>query len=380
MGSWYGHHDDGAHTVTGSPSVAIVHERFTDFAGSEQVVAQLAQIWPDAPILAPVVQSTAVPPHLRNRVTGTWLSRLARPGGGYAHLLPALPVAMARLPVPQTDVVVASHHAFANQVVHATRAPVVSYVHSPARWVWDRDMRAGEAGGAAGGLALAAFAAAYRGADRKAAAALTALVANSSAVSTRIAQWWDQPAQIVHPPVDTEYYTPDPAVVREDFLLLAGRLVPYKQPGVAIAAAAAAGLRLVVVGDGRMRAECERIAGAHTTFLGRIPDDELRSLFRRCSALLMPGVEDFGIIPVEAQACGTPVIATGAGGALDTVAGDSGELVEPGQSGLAQRWTLTLRDFDPARFDPVAIRRHAEQFSRELFRTKMRTVVDQVLA
>jgi len=363
-----------------SMAVTIVHERFTEFAGSEQVVAQLGQIWPEASIVAPIAQPERMPPELRGRVTGTVLNELLRSDGGYAHLLPALPVAMRRLRLGEADLVFASHHAFANQVAFATDIPVISYVHSPARWVWDPAMRAGEASGLAGAALLKAFALAYRPTDRKAATRLTAIIANSSAVAIRIAEWWGQRSEIVHPPVDTEYYTPDAATPREDFFLLAGRLVPYKQPDVAIKAAKRAGLRLIVAGDGRMRAECERIAGPHTEFVGRVSDGELRSLFRRCAALLMPGVEDFGIVPVEAQACGAPVLATGAGGALDTVvAGVSGDLVSAGRDGLAERWTTALRDFDPQRFDQVKIRDHAEGFSRPEFRAHIRDVVGRVI-
>lgn len=360
--------------------VALVHERFTEYAGSEQVVAALAQVWPQAPISAPIALPEQLPAGLRERVSGTWLSRLVR-GGGYSHLVPALPIAMRHLDVGNPDVVVASHHAFANQIVHATDAPVIAYVHSPARWVWDPTMRAGEAGGAAGAALLAAFAAAYRPADRRAAAALTAIVANSSAVARRIEQWWGQPSQVVHPPVDTEFFTPDPAVPREDFFLLAGRLVPYKQPAVAIAAAERAGLRLVVAGDGRMRNACERAAGRHTEFLGRVSNEQLRSLFRRCAAALMPGVEDFGIVPVEAQSCAAPVLATGEGGALDSVLpGRTGQLVEAGQDGLVDRWVTALGAFDPGAYDGATIRAHAETFAADRFREGMRAIVEHTVA
>lgn len=356
--------------------IAIVHERFTDIAGSEAVVEQLAHQWPQASVHAPVVRPEILPEGLRGRVVGTPLSRLLR-GGTYAHLLPVLPLAMARLPLPPADVVVTSHHAFAQQVVRTARAPVVSYVHTPARWVWDPSMRTGEVGGRLGAAGLAAFAAAYRRADRDAAQRVHTLVANSREVAARIRRWWGREAQVVHPPVDTERYTPDHAVPREDFFLLAGRLVPYKRPDVAVAAAAAAGVRLLVVGDGRHRAELERLAGPGTTFLGRVPDAQLLDLYRRCRALLMPGVEDFGIVPVEAQATGAPVVAQAAGGALDSVVdGVTGALV-PGTD--VARWAQALRGFDADRFDPRVLRRHAEGFSRPAFRAAMAGVVDAVL-
>jgi glycosyltransferase involved in cell wall biosynthesis len=361
------------------PHVELVHERFTEYAGSERVVAELAGLYPHARVHAPVVVPESLPPALRDRVEPGPLDRLVR-GTTYAHLLPLLPLAIRRLPVGSPDVVIASHHAFASQVVHATSAPVIAYVHSPARWVWDPAMRRGETGGAAGSLALGAFAAAFRGSDRRAAGRLRQVVANSTAVAERVRAWWGQDAVVVPPPVDTTHYCPDPGVEREGFFLLAGRLVPYKRPQLAVAAAARAGVPLVVAGDGRSRAACERVAGARTTFLGRVSDDELRSLYRRCAALLMPGVEDFGIVPVEAQACGAPVIAAGAGGSLDTVVpGATGVLVpvDDDDAAAVDRWADALLHFGARDFDAAAVREHADGFSRAAFRRRMAEVVQR---
>ncbi|WP_432572794.1 glycosyltransferase [Kineococcus sp. SYSU DK005] len=362
--------------MSARPRVVLVHERFTEYAGSEAVVEQLAREWPDAPVLAPVARPGVLPADLEPRVRSTALSRLLR-GTTYAHLLPALPVAVRTMPLPPADVVVASHHAFAVQVAARATAPVVAYVHTPARWVWDPSMRAGEAGrvGAAG---LAAFSAAYKPLDRAAAQRVHTLVANSSAVAERIERWWGRPSTVVHPPVDTEFYAPAD-VPREDFFLIAGRLVPYKRPDLAVRAAERAGVPLVVAGDGRMRAQLEAVAGPSTRFVGRVDDEGLRDLYRRCRALLMPGVEDFGIIPVEAQACGAPVVAIGAGGTLDTVVpGRTGVLVPPGGDEVAS-WAEHLRGFDPGAYDAATVRSHAEGFSRARFRAAMAGVVDGVL-
>jgi glycosyltransferase involved in cell wall biosynthesis len=362
------------------PRVVLVHERFTEYAGSEAVVEQLAREWPDAPIYAPIGRPGVLPADLEARLHTTPISRLLR-GSTYAHLLPALPVAMGRLPLPPADVVIASHHAFATQVVRATSAPVVAYVHTPARWVWDPAMRAGEFGGRVGGAALGAFSTAFRPRDRAAAARVHTMVANSTAVAERIRNWWDRDATVVHPPVDTEYYVPDESVEREPFFLIAGRLVPYKRPDLAVRAAARAGVPLVVAGNGRIRAELEQLAGPDTRFVGRVDDAGLRDLFRRCRALLMPGVEDFGIVPVEAQACGAPVIAVDAGGARDTVLpGRTGELVPvTGPDEEVAAWSSQLLAFDPAAYDPQEIRRHAELFSRQAFRRAMADVVTTAL-
>ncbi|WP_218822445.1 glycosyltransferase [Geodermatophilus pulveris] len=355
--------------------MVVVHERFTEYAGSEAVVEQLARHWPDAPLLAPVHRPGTLPPDLERRVRSTALSRLLR-GSRYAHLLPLLPSAMRRLPIPDCDVVVASHHAFATQVVHATTRPVVAYVHSPARWVWDASMREGEAG-PRGQAALAVFSAAFRPADRQAAARVHTLVANSRAVAERVRSWWGREATVVHPPVDTDFYTPDADVAREDFFLLAGRLVPYKRPDLAVQAANRAGVPLVVVGDGRVRTEVERLAGPTVRVVGRVDDAGLRDLYRRCRALVMPGLEDFGIVPVEAQACGAPVLALDAGGARDSVVpGLTGDLVPVVDADREVAvWAECLSRFEASAYDPAAVRRHAEGFSRARFRSAMDGVV-----
>jgi glycosyltransferase involved in cell wall biosynthesis len=207
------------------------------------------------------------------------------------------------------------------------------------------------------------------------------MVANSHAVAERIAHWWQRDATVVHPPVDTEHYTADPTVRRDDFFLLAGRLVPYKRPELAVRAAERAGVPLVVVGDGRSRSYVDQFAGPNTHFLGKVDDDQLRDLYRRCRALLLPGVEDFGIVPVEAQACGTPVLAVDAGGSRDSVVpGLSGELLPHHPEDEVDRWATCLAAFDGRAYDPVLIRQHAESFSRERFQQKMTDVVAGVVA
>ncbi|MBC3763985.1 glycosyltransferase [Quadrisphaera oryzae] len=358
--------------------VTIVHERFTEHGGSEAVVEAMARHWRDAAVLAPVARPGVIAPDLEHRLRSTPLSRLLR-GSTYSHLLPALPVAMRALRLPPSDVVVASHHAFATQVALASRAPVVAYVHTPARWVWDAALRSSEGRGP-GTAALAAFSAAFKRHDVAAAQRVHTLLANSTCVAERIRRWWGREAQVVAPPVDTGYYAPDPSVPREDFFLLAGRMVPYKRPDLAVRAAARAGVRLVVAGEGRARHDVEALAGPGTTFLGRVSDAELRDLFRRCRALLMPGVEDFGIVPVEAMACGAPVIAAGEGGALDTVLpGLSGELVEQvGPEGEVDAWAQALASFDATGLDPARVRRHAEGFSRASFDQRLGAVVEAV--
>jgi glycosyltransferase involved in cell wall biosynthesis len=360
--------------------IAIVHERFTELGGSERVVEQLHELWPDAPIYAAVVDRSTLPSGLRDAdIRPSRLQALYRGGTGYAHLLPLLPAAFAALDLGDAELVVTSHHAFANRVRPRSGVPVISYTYTPARWLWEPSTRRGEPGGPAGRLALGMFAATQRRADRRAAGRARGIIADSTAVATRIRDWWNRDALVVAPPVNTDWYAPEPTILREDFFLLAGRLVPYKAPLVAVEAARAAGVRLVVAGDGRQRGVIERAAVPGVEILGAVDDETLRDLYRRCRALVFPGVEDFGIVPVEAQACGAPVIARGVGGVLDTVVPDrSGILFDPDRDPV-QALADELRRFDPDLFDAATIRAHAERFAPDRFRESMSRTCREIL-
>lgn len=365
--------------------VAIVHERFTIWGGAERVVAELHRMFPTAVVHAAIVDRSVLSDGLAEAdVRSTWLDRLYPGNDRYAHLLPLLPGAFARLDLDDVDLVLTSHYAFANRIRPPRDVPVVSYTHTPARWMWDPGMRAGERGGAAGRIVLGAFAGTQRRPDRAAARRLRLVMANSRNVAARVERWWRRAATVVPPPVDIDWFTPDPSIDREDFFLVAGRLVPYKKTDVAVAAAARAGARLVVVGVGRQRPELEARAGPGVEFLGRVDDLTLRDFYRRCRALVFPGEEDFGIIPVEAQACGAPVLAQAAGGALESVAdGMSGALYAPdgtGTTGEVAALATAMRDFDPAGFDPAAVRRQAERFSPARFREGFSAALEAALA
>ncbi|GAA5141910.1 glycosyltransferase [Nocardioides marinquilinus] len=366
-----------------TPRVTVVHERLTEVAGSERVVEQVVAALPGSRVVVPIADPAARPAGLEGVEVSTGpLQRLYRGGGRYAHLLPLLPLAMRHADLGRPDAVVASHHAFALRVRPPDGVPMVGYVHSPARWIWDPAMLAGEVGGRVGETGLRAFAATQRRADRRAAQRPELLLANSSTVADRIRRWWHRDAEVLHPPVRTDLFTTDPATSREDFFLMAGRLVPYKRPEAAVRAARLAGVRLVVAGDGRAMAACRAEAGPGTELVGRVDDATMIDLMRRARALVFPGVEDFGIVPVEAMACGTPVVAQAAGGALDSVVeGVSGTLVESGDDGggLAEALAAALGDFDDTRYDAAAVRRHAEGFGEQRFRDGVRSAVERVL-
>lgn len=364
--------------MTAPARVAIVHERFTDIGGSEKVVEQFHQIWPEAVVHAPIADRSVLPPGLVDAdIRTSSLRRIYRGGTSYAHLLPLLPLAMRQLDLGPVDLVVASHHAFANRVRPDPSIPIVSYVHSPARWLWDARFRAMEAGNRVERLALDAFAATQRRFDHAAAQRVHTLIANSTHVANRIERYWGRTSHVVAPPIDTDFFHADPTIEREEFFLAAGRLVQYKAVDVAAAAARAAGVRLVVAGDGRAHQAVAAAGGSAVELLGSVDGETLRDLFRRCRALVFPGEEDFGMIPVEAMACGAPVIALGRGGILDSVIdGHTGvHVAEPTASAFAE----ALRSFDPAAFDAGAIAAHGRTFGADRFRREIAAIADEVL-
>ena len=364
------------------PRVAVVHERFTETGGSERVVEQLYALWPEATVHAALVDPAALPAGLQGAdVQSSALQALYRGGRRYAHLLPLLPAAISRLDVSHADVVIASHHAFANRVRPRSDALLISYTHTPARWMWHRGFLSDEAGGPAGRLFLQGFARSQRPADVAAAGRANLIVVNSHHVADRVKRWWGRDSTVIPPPVDIRRFTRDPSIDREDFFLYAGRLVPYKRPHVAAAAARRSGKRLVVVGDGRMRAAVEAAGRSSVQVLGHVDDDTLVDLYRRCQAVLLPGEEDFGIIPVEAQACGTPVLARAIGGARDSVVpGVTGHLY-PAIEGAGEVDSLAdaLCGFDAAAFDPAVVRAHAEGFSADAFRARFGEAVRELV-
>lgn len=363
--------------------VAIVHERFTELGGAERVAEQLGLIWPEAVFHTALLDRSTLPEGLADRqIETSALQRLYRPrgNGGYAYLLPLLPRAIASLDLDGVDLVVTSHFAFANRVRIRPGVPIVSYTHTPARWIWDAEMRQLEQVNALARGALAGFAATQRRPDAAAAARLTRIVVNSSYVGERVARWWRRDSLVIPPPVDVDRFTTDGSP-REDFFLFAGRLVPYKEPAVAVRAARRAGVRLVVAGGGRGMPEVVEAAGPGVEVLGSVDDATLLDLLRRCRALVFPGREDFGIVPVEALACGTPVLARDVGGVRDSVAdGATGRLYEvPSGRDHVEVLAQEMATFDASRFVPATLRARAEQFAPAVFRERFREAAEWAL-
>lgn len=311
-------------------STAVVHEWVESRAGSEQVFEALAALWPDADLYAlsrvPSVQLDLG----GRRVRTTFLdARLTR--GRRALTLPLMPLAWRAVGRDRYDLVISSHHAFAASNRLAGNGRHLVYVHSPARYVWTPGID-----GRGSGRALAPARRALRAVDRRAMGRATSMAANSQAVAARVLAFWGRRSRVIHPPVDVDYFSVrslSPSLqLPEQFLLALGRFVPYKNHEVVIEVAQQCRLPVVVAGRGPLAArlrERARLASVPVVVLDGPDRSQVRELLQRAAALVFPVEEDFGLVPVEAMAAGTPVVALGRGGASETVLdGRTGALVQ----------------------------------------------------
>jgi glycosyltransferase involved in cell wall biosynthesis len=360
--------------------VALVHDWLTGMRGGEKVLEAIAELFPDATMhtLLHVRGSVSAPleRHPERRSFVQWLPSAAR---HYRQYLPLFPTAIEQFDFDPYDLVISTSHCAAKSVVVPGRAAHICYCHSPMRYAWDQfDSYFGPAqvGPAVSGLLRPVMARLARW-DVATAGRVDRYVANSHYVAGRIRRYYNRGSIVVYPPVDTDFYRPDPARSPEPFFLVVSALVPYKRLDVAIRACAEVGAPLKIVGKGPEEARLRRLAqtlDAGVEFSGWLEDDGIRDLYRRCQAVLMPGVEDFGMVPVEAQACGRPVVALAEGGAVESVVdGVTGVFVyDPSVAAFA----AALRDVSARPFDSAAIRRHAESFGKARFQQQFRQIID----
>lgn len=350
-------------------SAAIVHDFFVTEGGGEIVTIELARLLPSAHVYTSFFDASLFGDRIDPTRVRTWpLQRVVGPTRRFRQLLPLYPAWFSTLDLRRYDVVVGSSVAFTNAVRTRHDAIHMSYIHTPMRYAWDLDKYlAGSDYGRGARLVARAARPLLRHWDHWAAQRPDVLVANSATVRERIWRLWGREAEVVNPPVDVDGI---PLTARDDgFLLVAARLLAYRRIDLAVAAANALGRELVVVGDGPEAAHLRRIAGPTVRFVGHVDRARLVDLFGRCHAYLVPGIEDFGISPVEAMAAGKPVVAFRAGGATETITeGQTGVFFdEPSVDGLVN----AIVDLDTIAFDPVAIRSHAAQFATPVFRSRM---------
>ena len=360
--------------------VAIVHDWLTGMRGGEKVLEALCRMFPQAELFTLVHRRGSVSPLIEKRpLHRSIVDRVPLSATRYREYLPAFPFAIEQFNFDAFDLVVSSSHCAAKSVVVPGRTAHVCYCHSPMRYAWDQfEAYFGQArvGRTASALLRPIMAGLARW-DRLTADRADRYVANSQYVAGRIGRYYNRVASVVYPPVDTDFFTPDAARPRTHYLIVSA-LVPYKRVEIAIDACRTLDRPLVVAGDGPDRARLEKRAGGTVTFAGSLSNDEIRGLYRSAHAVLLPGEEDFGIVPVEAQACGPPVIAFGRGGALETVAdGVTGLHVD---SPTAAAFARAIERAEAIAWDRAKIRASAERFTETAFASGFMNIVDETLA
>ena len=370
-----------------APRVALAHEWLVTLGGSDRVLLALHELYPDAPVYVALYDPTRLPSAFADLpVITSWLQRIPGATRHHRSLVPLMPAAFGRFHLQGYDVVISSSHACTKGVRVPRGTPHICYCHTPMRYAWDlQDEYLGGFSPAMRPL-FRILLARLRHWDREASRRVDHFIANSRHVAARIRRYYGREATVIYPPVDTEFFTPGGTpeaghggarAAGGDYLLVVSRLVPYKRVDLAVQACTALGRSLVVVGDGPEAPRLRAMAGPTVRFVGEVDDGALAEYYRGCIALVFPGIEDFGLVPVEAQACGSPVIAFGAGGALESVI--------PGVSGVffAEQTVDSLREalraFDPRAYDAGVIRRHAEQFSVQRFHHQIAEFVQQAL-
>lgn len=350
--------------------VAIIHEWLTQYVGSEKVLEQFIALFPQADLFT---VADFLPDSERAFLCGkrprtTFIQHLPGARCRYRSYLPLMPLAIEQFDLQGYDLVLSSSHAVAKGVLTGPDQVHVCYCHSPMRYAWDLQhqyLRQSSLTSGLRSLATRALLHYMRIWDARTANGVDQFIANSNYIARRIHKTYGRDSVVIHPPVDTEFFTPGGQ--RDRYFFAASRFVPYKRMELIVRAfKRRPELRLVLAGDGPNLSYCRSIAGRNVEFLGHQQAAELRQLLRQARAFVFAAEEDFGILPVEAQACGTPVIAYGRGGVLDSVI--------PGRTGILFEHQTedsllgALERFDSMVFDPELIRQNAEPFRASRFR------------
>ena len=354
-----------------TPRVALVHDWLNQIGGAENVLETLVGMFPGAPVFTSMYAPDRMPAAYRAwDIRTTFMQRLPGVTTHHQAYMPVYPLAFKTVDLRGYDLILSNKSGFCHGVPVPAGATHVCYCLTPTRFLWQYELyREREALNPAVDLVMRPLVALLRRWDYAAAQRVHHFIAISTEIRERIRRFYSRDSTIIYPPADIARFRPN-GEPPGDYFLAGGRLIPYKRTDLAVRACSELGLRLLVFGDGRDRTELERMAGPTITFLGRVPWDELARLYAGAKAFIFPGLEDFGIAPVEAQAAGRPVIAFRGGGALDTVI--------PGKTGefftvqTVESLQAVLAGFDPAAYEAAACRANAEQFSTTRFERELR--------
>jgi glycosyltransferase involved in cell wall biosynthesis len=345
--------------------VALIHDYLNQMGGAERVLLALHSLYPQAPIYTAIYDHERVDPRFRSMdIRTSFMQRLPFVKHHHQPFLPLYPFAFESMDLREYDLVISDSSAFAKGVVTRADALHVCYCHTPMRWAWSfEEYVERERLGRVSRAMLLPVITWLRQWDYAAAARVDVFLANSPNVAGRIAKYYRRTATVLPPPVDVWRYAV--ATTHDDYFLIVSRLVPYKRIDLAVRAFTRLRLPLRIIGTGRDEEQLRRMAGKNIEFLGWLSDEEVRDQLMGCRALIFPGEEDFGLTPVEAHACGRPVIAYREGGACSSVVEGVTGLFFDEQT--TDALVGAVNNFRDDQFDPQVIRRHAEQFDTRRF-------------
>ena len=358
--------------------VAIVHDWLNQVGGAESVLEVLKETYPEAPVYTSIYWPQAMPARYQEwDIRTSWLDSLPLIKKHHQPFLPLYPLAFEGFDLGGYDLVLSNKSAFCHGVITPPGTTHISYCLTPTRFLWGYHEYVKHEGlNPLAGALLTPVLPLLRLWDRIAADRVEHFIAISDTVRQRIEKFYRREAVVIHPPVEIDCFQVSDS--HDDYFLIVSRLIPYKRIDLAVKAFNVLGLPLKIIGDGRDRQRLEAMAKSNVEFLGRLADHEVGQYLSRCKAFIFPGEEDFGIAPLEAQAAGRPVIAYAGGGALETVVEGATGLFfrEQTPESLAEAVSI----FDAGDFESAAIRRHAQGFDKETFKSKLRAFVDDALA
>lgn len=358
---------------------AIVHYWLVGMRGGERVLEQFCRVFPDADIYTHVLQPERISDEIRRHtIRCTSISKLPFAARHYRSYLGLMPRALEELDLSGYDLVISSESGPAKGIIVRPTARHICYCHTPMRYIWDHYPLYRERLGLPARWVFAYVAHRMRQWDVTTSTRVDRFIANSHFVAERIRRCYRREADVLHPPVALGRFSIDRRPTG-DYFLLVGEMVPYKRTDIAIEAFRGLNARLLVVGDGPERRELKKRAPPNVEFVHQISSEQLARLYGGCRALVFPAEEDFGIVALEAMACGRPVIAYGSGGATETVREPETGLFFREQTPEALRAAVAEFERRESRFDPTIIRRHAESFSEERFREQFSAIVAQEL-
>lgn len=355
--------------------VAIVHDWLTIMGGSEKIIILLHELFPEAPIYTSFYDADNMPEIFRKMdIRTTYLQKIPFAKKKYTAFLPFMPRAFEQLDLSEYDIVISSSTSCSKGVITKADTLHICYCNTPMRYAWDffHEYLRGKNPIVKWLISMQMHK--IRIWDRLAADRVDYFVANSNNVRKRILKSYRREAEVIYPPANTDYY--NPVDMDEDYYLVVSRLVSYKRVDLAIEAFNELGLPLVVIGGGKDFDKYKSIAKSNVKLLGRLADEEMREYYRRCKAFIFPGEEDFGITPVEAQACGRPVIAFAKGGVLETVKQDITGLFFKEQTIEALKSAVLEFEKCKDKFDKDVIREHAVNFSEQVFKRNIKQFID----